>query len=201
MFPMRIIGRAFGITLGCFLLGTAAGVLAVFVLPGFRDLVLGLIQARVLAPIRAVSAFGRLAVILLVFANNSIPVMLSFLYPFLITKVRWTPPLTFRQRRYLLTAFTAITSFMIGFFSLGAALAVEWLSAGANGVLFLLSSASVHGPLEFALVLVCVAEPLRLAGFADDSTSMRMLRDDLKLLLFSILGLFVSASIEVALGL
>jgi len=97
-------------------------------------------------------------------------------------------------------SYTALCAFLIGTFNLGAVLAVGWKIGGFSLLLHLLSTSIVHGPLEFLFVLLSVAEPLRISRFseADDMERARKrLHDDTKLLLICLLGLFVSAVVEV----
>jgi len=165
----------------------------------FQEFVLATFEARMLAPIRVVVPFGSHVVLLVIFLNNSLPAVLSFMYPLAIVKIRWTPPLTRRRTHFFLSTFTLLTAFLIGFFSLGAALAAGWVHGGRAEVFSLLSGALVHGPLEFSLVLLCVAEPLRIAPRVDDQLAqlVRQLRADSRLLPVSLLGLLLSAGIEV----
>ena len=60
-------------------------------LPVFREMAVALVQFRMLEPVRAVSAFGDLALSLLIFLNNSIPIALSFPYPFADSEDRLVP--------------------------------------------------------------------------------------------------------------
>jgi len=57
----------------------------------------------------------------------------------------------------------------------------------------------VHGPLELTFVLLCVAEPLRIVLTTDDLEAklVKRLKGDVRLLQGCVLGLFISASIEV----
>jgi hypothetical protein len=196
---MRFLDRAFGFALAVFLLGGLIGAVAVISLPFLQQIGSELLQMRMISPIMAASRFGSIAVFLLIFANNSIPVLLSFIYPFIIRTVKWTPPMS-RQRDFLfMSLYTVITAFLIGFSALGATLAIAWTMGGLRSVYYLLSSALVHGPLEFALVLISVAEPLRLAltSVRSDAGALSDLRSDLKLLRVCLLGLLLSAAIEV----
>ena len=197
-----MLDRAFAVSVAVFSLGVLTGALTVLVLPGFRDVALVTFEIRMLAPMRTVCEFGRMAMFLFIFLNNSIAPALSFLYPYLVAKVRWTPPLTAQREQFFMGAFTVLASFLIGFFALGAGLAVAWELKGANGLLLLLSGAWLHGPLEFLSVLLCVAEPLRLVWRnqtrAVDFAST--LRRDLRLMWSSLLGLLFAAAFEVFLG-
>ena len=144
-----------------------------------------------------VSQFGNSALLLLVLLNNSIPAGLSFAYPFIIARVSWTPPLTRERRWQLLAYFTWLCAFLVGFFGLGITLSIGWVLGGKALLLAILSGAWVHGPIELVAVLLCVSEPLRLAEELDGLDLTIRLRDDLRLLVICLLGLVVSAAIEV----
>jgi hypothetical protein len=161
-----------------------------------REFAVMLLQARMLSPIRAAIKLGDFAVFLLIFLNNSIPAVLSFIYPLAISRIAWTPPLTKRRNFLFLSGYTLVAAFLIGFFSLGAPLATAWVLGGTDMFLSLISGAQVHGPLEFAFVLVCVAEPLRIARVTKEVAAKRLF-DDWGLLAVSIVGLLVSSAIEV----
>jgi hypothetical protein len=105
--------------------------------------------------------------------------------------------LTEKRRTVFLGSFTVIVAFLLGFFGLGAGLAIGWFIGGTGEVLFLLATAWVHGPLEFGFILLCVAEPLRLIEAGDGSEMVLQLSGDVKLLLASLTGLLVSSVIEV----
>src|SRR3989304_7313305 len=111
---MRYLDRAFAVTVEFFAIGVVSGVLVTIAIPVFREMAVALMEFRMLEPVRAVSAFGRLAVLVLIFLNNSVPVALSFAYPALIAKLQWTPPLSNRRRRILLDAFTVLVAFLTG---------------------------------------------------------------------------------------
>src|SRR3972149_4792036 len=96
---MKVLDRAFAAAIGAFFFGAFMGAILVLFLPIFHDVTVEIFQARMLGPLRAVSAFGKVAVLLLIFVNNSIPALLSFLYPLVIAKVQWAPPLTAWRRR------------------------------------------------------------------------------------------------------
>jgi hypothetical protein len=182
-----------------FLLGSLAGAVSVLLLPFIRELVVGLLRTRMILPVEAVSRRGGIALFLLVFSNNSIPVVLSFVYSFLIVKLNWTPPLTVQKRVRLLEFFTFLCAFLLGFFGFGSALSLGWLLGGEELVFNLLREASVHGPLEIAAVLLCVSEPMRLSlgekrRSADPATS---LRGDFGLLVICLMVLAIAAILEV----
>ena len=184
-----------------FLLGSLAGSVLVVTVPLVRGPLILFLQARMISPINAVSHFGNVALTLLVFLNNTVPALLSFLYPFIIANVNWTPPLTRRKKRILLASFTGFCAFLVGFFGLGIALAIGWVVGGRSLLSNLLAGATVHGPLEMLCVLLCISEPLRLAEQHDRIELMPHLRRDLKLLVFCLFGLLLSAVIEVLVGL
>lgn len=192
---LRFLDRAFGIALLSFGIGALIGAPAAL-LPGLREFVIVILRVRVTSPLQVVSELGRIAVVLLIFLNNSITVVLSFLYPFVMMKIRWTPPMSKERMQFFMGGFTVLASFLIGFFNLGAILATVWVLRGESGFLSLLSSAWIHGPLEFTFVLLCVAEPLRSAW----TNRTQFPGDDLKVLWVSLLGLLASAAVEVFLG-
>jgi hypothetical protein len=85
-------------------------------------------------------------------------------------------------------------------FDLGGVLAIGWEVGGISLLAHLVSTSTVHGPLEFFLVLLCVSEPLRINWTSRGDTAeeaKEKLRDDVWLFLFCLIGLFVSAVIEV----
>jgi hypothetical protein len=199
---MKFIDRAFAATLAAFLLGSLAGALLVASSLPFRDFMAVLINTRALGPVRGASAFGEVAILLLVFVNNLVPVVLSFLYPLMIAKIRWEPAISDSTRNRLLGAFSLLTGALLGFFDLGATLILVLEIGGTVTVTRLLEASWVHAPLEFLFVLLCVAEPLRtlLRPTAPDGI-IGSLRGDLKLLFICLIGLLASAAIEVLAGL
>jgi len=198
---MKLVDKAFGATLVAFALGSLAGVLVTSASPAFRTFLLLLITSRIISPVRATLAFGQIALMLLVFLNNCIPVTLSFAYPLIIGKVHWTPPMTTSTRGRLLMAFSLLTAGVLGFFNLGATLTLVANLGGTGGITRLLTTSWLHAPLEFFFVLTCVAEPLRLAlRRARGYEMVNLLRVDLKLLLMCLIGLLASAAIEVFAG-
>jgi hypothetical protein len=194
---MKGLLNTFMIVLGAFSLGSIAGASTVLCIPVLRKLLFDILEIRLLAPMEAVSEYGKTAMTLLIFLNNSIPAVLSYVFPFLIAEINWTPPLNKSRRNLLLTSFSLIASFLIGFFGLGAGLALELYVAGAKGMFFLLASAWLHGPIEFASILLCVGEPLRLTEEEDANKMITRLERDLRILLTVLLGLFIAALIEV----
>ena len=196
---MRFIDRPFGVAAAVFLLGSLVGAFLVLVLPPIRGPIMGLLQGRLIAPIRTVSQFGNGAILLLVFVNNSIPASLSFAYPFIIAKTHWTPPLTPEKRRALLSYYTWLCAFFLGFFGLGVALSISWLIGGKPFLFALLKGALIHGPIELTAVVLCVSEPLRLAGRGRGDLFVH-LRQDLGLLLICLSALLGAAAIEVFAG-
>jgi len=199
---MKFIDRAFGTTLLAFATGSLAGALLIAFSATFRKFMAFLLTARAIAPIRAASTLGGIAVTMLVFLNNCLPVLLSFLYPAIIAKVQWQPPIRDPTRNHLLAAFSLVAAGLLGFFDLGATLMLASKIGGAIMVNRLLATSWIHAPLEFLFVLICVAEPLRVARRRIVGKGIiGSLRGDLKLLFISLLGLLVSAVIEVVVGL
>jgi hypothetical protein len=195
---MKFIDIAFGATLVAFGLGSLAGTLVTALSPAFREFLLLLINSRVTTPVRAASSLGTVAVMLLIFLNNCIPATLSFLYPLILGRVRWTPPIRKVTLTRLLTAFSLLTGGLLGFFNLGATLTLVAELRGSSTVNGLLATSWVHAPLEFLFVLSCVAEPLRLAlRRVDGEEIVGFLRADAGLFFISLVGLLASAAIEV----
>jgi hypothetical protein len=193
---MKYLDRSFATTLVLFLLGSVLGAFLVIMLPLIRGPMISLLQARLVTPVKAASQFGNVALLLLVFLNNSIPAALSFAYPFIIARVDWTPPLTPKKWRLLLSWFSWLCAFLIGFFGLGVALSIGWLFGGLVLLITLLRGAWVHGPIELLAVLLCVSEPMRLTRY--DQTELTWhLQMDLKLLIICLFALLASAAIEV----
>jgi hypothetical protein len=195
---MKFIDIAFGATLVAFGLGSLLGALITASSPPFRAFMLFLLTSRVVAPVQAVTELGSIALTLLIFLNNCIPVTLSFVYPLIIGKVHWTPPLKAASRRRLLVGFSLLAASLLGFFNLGATLMLVAEIRGLGLVYALLRASWLHGPLEFLLVLACVAEPFRLTLRArNEAEIIRFLRADTKLLAICLIGLLASAAIEV----
>ena len=199
---MKFIDAAFGATLVAFSLGSLAGAFVTAFSLTFREFMLLLINSRVIAPVRAASQSGSLALMLLIFLNNCVPVALSFVYPLIIGKVHWTPPMPTVVRNRLLIAFSLLTGGLLGFFNFGATLMLVAEMKGPTLVNALLRTSCVHAPLEFLFVLACVAEPLRLTWRGGEGGAIvKCLRSDAKLLLLCLIGLLASAVIEVFAGL
>ena len=194
---MKFIDIALGATLVVFGLGSLAGALVTAFSSAFREFLLLLINSRVITPVRTASSLGTVALMLLIFFNNCIPVVLSFAYPLILGKVRWTPPIRKNAMFQLLAAFSLLTAGLLGFFNLGAVLTLVEELKGPSGVNGLLATSWMHAPLEFFFVLECVSEPLRLAvrRISGDEI-VRFLRSDGNLFIISILGLLASAAIE-----
>jgi hypothetical protein len=197
---MRYFDRSFFTAVALFFLGSILGAFLMLGLPSIRGVIIGLLEARLLTPVRTVSQFGNAALLLLVFLNNSIPPLLSFAYSFLIIKVSWTPPLTLQKRRVLLSCFTWLCAFLVGLFGFGMTLSVGWLLGGRELLFNLVRSAWVHGPIELGAILLCVSEPLRLAEQRDQTDLRASLRLDFRLLSVCLLMLVLSAAIEVLVG-
>jgi hypothetical protein len=195
---MKFIDRAFAITVAAFALGSVTGAVAVFALPPLNTFVGTLLTVRLLGPVREASMFGSIALALLIFGNNSITVLLSFLYPFILGKVSWTPAPSLGTMNRLLAWFSGLAGFLIGFFDLGATLGWAWEKGGGLWVYRLLARSWLHGPLEFLFVLLAVAEPLRLTKMKDRRISLvDAVKEDWKLFCICLLGLLASAMIEV----
>lgn len=199
---MKFFDRAFGATTLAFAAGSLAGAVTTSSLLAFREGMAFLLSTRAIVPVRAVSSFGELALVLLVFTNNSVPVLLSFLFPFIVAKVRWNPPLRGSVRNQLLTVFSLLTGGLIGFFNLGATLMLVFRVGGATMLNGLIASSWLHAPLEFLFVLMSVAESVRIVmNRVREDEVVEFLRGDLKVLFMSLVGLLASAVIEVFAGL
>jgi hypothetical protein len=195
---MKFIDIAFGATLVAFGLGSVAGALVTALSSTFREFLLLLIKSRVTTPVRAAYSLGAVTLMLLIFFNNCIPVALSFVYPLILGKVRWTPSIRKVTLIRFLTAFSLLTGGLLGFFNLGATLTLVAELRGPSMVNGLLATSWVHAPLEFLFVLACVSEPLRLAARrVGGEEIVRFLRADVNLFFISLVGLLASAAIEV----
>ena len=97
----------------------------------------------------------------------------------------------------LLSSFSKLCGFLIGFLDLGATLTVAYTNGGEGLLNKLIATSWFHAPLEFFFVLLAVAEPLRLVG---RSGMLNLVRKDFGLLVICVLGLLVSALVEVFLG-
>jgi len=198
LLAMKFIDFAFGITVVAFSLGSLAGAFVTAFSLTFRGFMLLLINLRLIAPIRAASESGEVTLMVLIFLNNCVPVALSFVYALIICKVPWTPPMRTAARNRLLTAFSLLTGGLLGFFNLGATLMLVVDVRGPTIVNGLMQTSWVHAPLEFLLVLLCVAEPLRLTRFSKTVDEiLKQLRSDAKFLPLCLTGLLVSSAIEV----
>jgi hypothetical protein len=194
---MSRIFDAFATTLTVFLLGA---LMAVFVLLTSHDLlglVIALFEVRMVMPIQAASRYGSSAVALLIFMNNSIPPLLSFLYPFILGRITWDPPLSGERRGAFLRLFSVTVAFLLGFFGLGAGVAISFSFGEWRGVYALLGTAWLHGPLEFGSLVLCVSEPLRLVHARDASDLLSKLELDLRRLIVALIVLLLSSLIEV----
>lgn len=198
---LRIGDRPFTFSLSAFGVGALAGFLTAVLVPAFRGAMIGMLQVRVLEPVQGAIAIGGFAVVVLIFANNSVPVLLSFLYPILLVRIPWTPPLTRRRRRLLLTGYSFLAAFLVGFLDLGASLGSILFERGQSVVVSLMRHSWLHGPLEFGLVLLCIAEPARIAMREDTASGVASFnRKDAALLLCCLVGLLLAAILESALN-
>jgi hypothetical protein len=178
-------------------LGTLTGFLIAAAVPVFRVLMMGMWWVRVLEPAKSASLIGGYAVVALIFTNNAIPVLLSFVYPMLLARIPWAPPLTKTRNAALLTWYTLLTAYLVGFFDVGGTLGSLLFDRGATFVGSILRHAWLHGPIELAVILLCVAEPARIAQRERSSSETSMFtRHDVFLLVGSLVGLFVSAVLE-----
>ena len=193
---MKFIDRPLAATVAVFFAGALAGGMTIILSPPIRNIFIMIIQVRILSPIQTVSRAGSIALVLLVFLNNSVPPVLSFLYPMVLTRINWTPPLTKKQIRALFAGYTYLSALLTGFFGIGATLGLAWVLEGTSTAIALLFTARVHAPLELFFVLVCLAEPLRLAE-VDIRYVKAVLSKHCWLLWISLIGLFLSAVIEV----
>ena len=199
--PVRFIDRPFAISLSAFGAGALTGFLLAVLVPAFRDAMVRMLQVRVLEPVEGALVIGGFAVVILIFANNAVPVLLSFLYPILLARIPWTPPLTRSRRELLLTGYSLLAAYLVGFFDLGASLGSILFERGGSVVTSLLRHSWLHGPIEFTLILLCIAEPARIAargGSGSGITSFN--RKDAVLLLGSLIGLLAAAILEFALN-
>jgi hypothetical protein len=193
---MRFIDHALALTVAVFLIGAFIGAILVVLSSNIRKFAIMLFQARMLFPVQTVSHLGDIAVFLLIFVNNCVPAVFSFIYPLVIARIKWTPPLSERRNFLFLSGYSFLVAFLIGFFSLGAPLATAWALGGTQMLLSLIFGAWAHGPMEFTFVLVCAAEPLRIARVATEVAKSRLFHDR-GLLAVSIAGLLVSGAVEV----
>ena len=193
-----IIDRAFGLTLLSFFTGTITGFIAVYSNQSIQHRMLVLLQYRVVTPIQGAISVSPTAAFLLIAGNNTLPVLLSFIYPILLGKIRWTPPLTEKRLNMLLVSFSTLCGFMIGFFNLGGTLTVAYMLGGQTLLNRLVAASWIHAPLEFFFVLLGVAEPLRLVGRKD---ILNAVRKDSAVIFICVIGLLLSAAIEIHSGL
>jgi hypothetical protein len=193
---MRFVDRALASTIAVFCLGVVIGDAAVMLVSPFQQWAETIIQVRMLTPVQTAAEMGSIPLLLLVFLNNSIPALLSFLYPWAVVRIAWTPPLSERRRRVLMAGYTYLSGILTGLFGVGVPLGLAWALRGMSGEVSLLFAARIHAPLELFFVLVCIAEPLRLA-YIDSSEVTTKLREHALLLWVSIVGLLLSAGIEV----
>ena len=163
-------------------------------------MMIALLLVRVLEPVRGAMILGGLVVVILIFANNAIPVLLSFLYPILLARIHWTPPLTRNRRWLLLTGYSLLAAYLVGFFDLGASLGSILFERGGSVVISLLRYSWLHGPIEFTLILLCIAEPARIAARTGNGSGITSFdREGGFLVLVSLIGLLAAAILEYAL--
>jgi hypothetical protein len=193
---MEFVDRALAVTVTIFLLGILIGDSIVVLFPASQEPLRTIIQFRMLSPIQTAAEMGSIALFFLVFLNNSIPAVLSFLYPLAVARITWTPPLTENRRKTFMVTYTYLSALLTGFFAFGVPLGLTWIHEGTKEAISLLSTARVHGPLELFFVLACISEPLRLTQAVREET-VGKLRDHLLLLWISLAGLSLSAGIEV----
>jgi hypothetical protein len=187
--------------LSAFGVGALTGFLIAVLVPAFSDMMVGLLQVRVLEPVQGAITLGGFAVVILIFANNAMPVLLSFLYPILLARIHWTPPLTRSRMGLLLTGYSLLAAYLVGFFDLGASLGSILFERGESVVTSLLRHSWLHGPIEFTLILLCIAEPAWLAARGGTGSGITYFnRKDAVLLMGSLLGLLAAAILEFALN-
>jgi hypothetical protein len=195
---MRFLDRPLAVAVVMFTAGSVSGASFVICTYWTRFFLLGLIEVRMLTPLNiALTSGGELAVFVLIFANNSAVALLSFLYPFLIATIHWVPDLDIGRRRTLLSSFTLLIAFVVGFFGIGGIMALEWMWNGVSGLLGLLAKSWLHGPIELGFILVSVSEPLRLANCCDSADIATTLRKDVQVLCIALIGLLLAAALEV----
>jgi hypothetical protein len=197
---MHFINRPFAISVSTFGVGTVTGFLFAALFPAFRGAMTALLQVRVLAPLHSAMTIGGAAVVVLIFTNNAVPVLLSFLYPLLLARIPWTPPLTRNRTQLLLTGYSVLAAFLLGFLDLGATLGSILFERGASFVSSLLSHSWLHGPIEFILILLAISEPAWIASRQTSSGLALFERKDGVLLFSCLLGLLASAILEFALN-
>jgi len=188
-------------TIALFLVGSLTGFAATVMIPSVSNSVTLLLEARMRGPTRIAGEWGgNLAIVTLVFSNNSVPVLLAFLYPFAIAKIPWNPPMSHTTRKRFLTAFSLLAAFLLGFFNLGSVLGVSMRLGGTALVSVLLSRAWLHGPIEFGLVILALSESLYLSVQKGVRNLVGAMSNDARLFVVCFIGLAISALIEVFLG-
>ena len=195
---MRFLDRALAVALAMLTTGSLSGAALVTYSYWTRIFLFGLIEVRMLTPVNvALASGGEFAIFILIFANNSAVALLSFLYPFVIATIHWVPELDSNRRRLLLTGFTLLTAFTLGFFGIGGIMALEWTTKGVPGLLRLVAESWLHGPIELGCVLITVSEPLRLTDCRNSADIAIVIRKDLRMLGIALIGLLLAAAIEV----
>jgi len=197
---MDFIDRPFVISALTFGFGSVTGFLFSAVFPALRGAMVALLLVRVLEPLQSAVTIGSAAVVLLIFINNAVPVLLSFLYPILVAKISWTPPLTRSKTQALFSGYSLLAAFLLGFIDLGATLGTILYERGASFATSLLNHSWVHGPIEFTLILLAISEPARIASRQVSSGLVLFERKDRVLLFSCLLGLLASAILEFALN-
>lgn len=99
-----------------------------------------------------------------------------------------------------IAGYSLLAAYLLGFFDLGAILGSVMVERGVPVVSSLLRHSWLHGPMEFTLILLCVAEPARIAARERAGSEIAYDRKDAILLFACLLGLFISAILEFALG-
>jgi len=198
---IRFVDRPFAVSVLIFGVGALTGFLVSSLLPPLQYVMIALLRVRVLEPVSSAEVFGSGAVLTLIFVNNAVPVLLSFLYPALLASLQFKPPLTDHKRGLLLTGYSVLAAFLLGFLDLGASLGSVLFTRGASLVIYLLSHSWLHAPIEFTFVVAGVSEPARIALRKYDFQLFPFRRRDGVLLLVCLVGLLLSGTIEYAFNL
>ena len=197
---VEFVDRPLAISVSTFGVGAVTGFVLAVLSPALRGAMATLLQVRVLQPLQGAMMMGGAAVVVLIFVNNAVPVLLSFLYPILLAKITWTPPLTKNKTQALFTGYSLLAAFLLGFLDLGATLGSILFERGASFTSSLLSHSWLHGPIEFTIILLAISEPARIALRQTSSGLILFERKDRVLLFSCLLGLLASAILELALN-